>query len=92
MYNYIEIGWKRPITPTQIFESNWQDSMINYTSWPIILPNMKVIRPTTSEEMHSQKEERWKNEWTDKQMEKTINYMPSYYRMPDITTHLAIVY
>jgi hypothetical protein len=26
----------------------------NYTSWPIILPNMKAIGPTTCEELHSQ--------------------------------------
>ena len=31
-------------------------NMINYTSWPIILPNMKVIGPTNSEELHSQSE------------------------------------
>jgi hypothetical protein len=28
--------------------------MINYTSWPIILLNMKTIKPTTSEELRSQ--------------------------------------
>jgi hypothetical protein len=31
-------------------------NMINYTSWPIILPNMKVIGPTNAEELHSQSE------------------------------------
>jgi len=31
--------------------------VINYTSWPIILPkNMKVIGPITSEELHSRNE------------------------------------
>jgi hypothetical protein len=33
----------------------WQDNMINYTLWPIILPTMKAIGPTTSE-FHSQSE------------------------------------
>jgi hypothetical protein len=44
--------------------------MINYTSWPIILLNMKTVRPTTSEELRSQSEAEQMNEWTSK------NYMP----------------
>jgi hypothetical protein len=28
--------------------------MINYTSWPIALPNVKTIKPTTSDELCSQ--------------------------------------
>jgi hypothetical protein len=48
---YIEILWElySSITPTKIIESTWRDSMINYTSWLIILPSMKAIGPTTSE-------------------------------------------
>ena len=45
--------------------------MINYTSWRIILPNMKDIGPTTSEE------------W-DRRTDKPKNYMPPYYHMQDI--------
>ena len=33
------------ITPTKIVDSKWQDNKMNYTSWPIILPNMKDIAP-----------------------------------------------
>jgi hypothetical protein len=28
--------------------------MNNYTSWPIALPNVKTVRPTTSDELCSQ--------------------------------------
>jgi hypothetical protein len=41
-----------------------QHNMIHYTSWLIIQHNMKVIWPTTSEELHSQSEARWTNEQT----------------------------
>ena len=44
------------ITPTKSVKSKWRDNMINYTSWLIILPNMKAVGPTTSEELHSQNE------------------------------------
>jgi len=30
------------------------NNMVNYTSWPIILPNMKAIGTLTSEKLHSQ--------------------------------------
>jgi hypothetical protein len=55
-YNYIESAWKcsGAFSSTKIVDSKWQDSMINYISWTIILPNMKAIRPTISEELHSQ--------------------------------------
>lgn len=38
----IENAWTRssPITPTKIVKSKWQDNMINFTSWTIILPNI----------------------------------------------------
>ena len=38
-----------------------------YDQLSIILPNMKVIRPTTSEKLHSQSEVRWMNGQTDEQ-------------------------
>ena len=47
---------KSLITPTKSVKSKWRDNMINYTSWLIILPNMKAVGPTTSEELHSQNE------------------------------------
>jgi hypothetical protein len=55
-YNYIKNAWKcqSPKTPTTIVKSKWWDIMINYTSWPIILLNMKTIKPTTSDELCSQ--------------------------------------
>ena len=55
-YNYIESAWKcsGAFSSTKIVDSKWQDNMINYISWTIILPNMKAIRPTISEELHSQ--------------------------------------
>jgi hypothetical protein len=33
--------------------------MINYTSWPIILQNMKAIVPTTLSCIHKVKRDRW---------------------------------
>jgi len=33
------------------------NNMVNYTSWPITLPNMKAIKQTTAEVLHSQSEE-----------------------------------
>jgi hypothetical protein len=53
---------KSPITPAKIIESKCQDNMINYTSWLIILPDMKAIGPMTSEELHSQREVGWTHE------------------------------
>lgn len=50
------------ITPTKIVEANSWNNKINYTTEPIIQPNRKVIRITTSEELHSQKEVGWMNE------------------------------
>jgi hypothetical protein len=48
----IEIAWKFESHDSyKIFQMNLNG---NYTSWPIILPNMKAIGPTTSEELHSQ--------------------------------------
>ena len=42
------------ITPTKIVISKLWIIMINDTSWPIILPYMKAIRLTSSEELRSQ--------------------------------------
>jgi len=50
--------------------------MINHTSCPIILPNMKVIRPMTTEELHLQSKAGRTNEQTSW---KTI--CPPYYLM-----------
>jgi len=55
---------KMTIIPTKIIESKWWDNMINYTSWLIILPNMKTIGPMTSEKSHSQNEVGRTNKWT----------------------------
>ena len=46
------------------------------TTQPNTLPNMKAIRPTTSEELHSQSEMGWTNERTNEPKKKTI--CPSY--------------
>lgn len=59
----------------KIVESKWWENMINYTSRPIILPNMKAIRPTNSEELHSQSEAGPMNKLTYKQMDKSKNYI-----------------
>ena len=48
--------------------------MINYPSWPIILPNMECTRPTTSEKLHSQSEA-WR---TSRQTEKLNAHILSY--------------
>ena len=57
--------------------------MINYISGPIILPIMKAIGPTTSEELHSQKyrgtdKRTNKHERTDRQTEKLYASTLSY--------------
>jgi hypothetical protein len=38
------------IKASELVESKWRDYMTTYTSWPIILPNMKAIRQMISEE------------------------------------------
>jgi hypothetical protein len=39
------------------------NNMVDYTLWPIILTNMKAIKPTTSEELSSQSITIIKNAW-----------------------------
>ena len=68
LYNYIENVWKclNPIAPSKIVVSKLKDHMINYTSWPIILPYMKAIWPMTLEGLYSQIEVGLTNRQTEK--------------------------
>ena len=51
-----------------------------------ILPNMKAIGPTTSEELQSHSEAGRTNERTDEPMDTLKNCMPPYHRMQGIKT------
>jgi hypothetical protein len=55
----------------KIVETKWWVNMINYTSWPFILINMKPLWPTTSEELHSEEK---RERQTDKLYTGHTNY------------------
>ena len=53
-------------------QAKWWDTMTNYPSLPVILPHMKVVCLTTSEELHSQSEAGWTNKPNEKRKRKPI--------------------
>jgi hypothetical protein len=68
--NYPKFSTKFTVSREHYAPSN---NMVNYTSWPIILPNMKAIWSMTSEELHSQSEVGRTNKQTNKQTNQQTN-------------------